>query len=73
MSATSLDVFDKTLQTTNIWLNEICDMLGPDRRVAWKVLSVVLHKCSTTCRCRPRHISAPNGSKVSAPRRNRRQ
>jgi hypothetical protein len=44
MSATSLDVFDKTLQTTNIWLNEICDTLGPDRRGAWKVLSVVLHK-----------------------------
>jgi uncharacterized protein (DUF2267 family) len=44
MSATGLDVFDKTLQTTNIWLNEICDTLGPDRRVAWKVLSVVLHK-----------------------------
>ncbi|TIP56582.1 MAG: DUF2267 domain-containing protein, partial [Mesorhizobium sp.] len=23
MSATGLDVFDKTLQTTNIWLDEI--------------------------------------------------
>jgi uncharacterized protein (DUF2267 family) len=44
MSATGLEVFDKTLQTTNIWLNEICDTLGPDRKVAWKVLSVVLHK-----------------------------
>jgi uncharacterized protein (DUF2267 family) len=44
MSATGLDVFDKTLQTTNIWLNEITDVLGPDRQVAWKVLSVVLHK-----------------------------
>ena len=44
MSATGLDVFDKTLQTTNIWLDEIAATLGPDRQVAWKVLSVVLHK-----------------------------
>ncbi len=44
MSATGLDTFDKTLQTTNIWLDEIMAELGPDRRLAWKVLSVVLHK-----------------------------
>lgn len=44
MSATGLEVFDKTLQTTNIWLGEIMDRLGPDRQVAWKVLSTVLHK-----------------------------
>ena len=44
MSASGLDVFDKTLQTTHIWLDEIQDELGPDRQVAWKVLSVVLHK-----------------------------
>ncbi|ALA18683.1 DUF2267 domain-containing protein [Chelatococcus daeguensis] len=44
MSATGLDVFDKTLQTTHIWLNEITNDLGPDERVAWKVLSIVLHK-----------------------------
>ena len=44
MSATGLDVFDKTLQTTNIWLDEIMAVIGPDRQVAWKVLSVVLHK-----------------------------
>src|SRR5687767_6006017 len=44
MSATGLDVFDKTLQTTNIWLNEISDRIGPDRQLAWKVLSTVLHK-----------------------------
>ena len=43
MSATGLDVFDKTLQTTNIWLDEIVAAVGPDRQVAWKVLSVVLH------------------------------
>ena len=44
MSATGLDVFDKTLETTNIWLDEIMNDIGPDRQVAWKVLSVVLHK-----------------------------
>jgi hypothetical protein len=32
MSATGLDVFDKTLQTTNIWLDDIMEVLGPDRR-----------------------------------------
>ena len=44
MSATGLDVFDKTLQTTNIWLNEVSAEVGPDRQIAWKVLSTVLHK-----------------------------
>jgi uncharacterized protein (DUF2267 family) len=45
MSATGLDVFDKTLQTTNIWLNEIKEKLGgADEQLAWKVLSVVLQK-----------------------------
>src|SRR5262249_16500381 len=43
MSATGLDVFDKTLQTTNIWLDEIMAELGPDRQVAWRVLGAVLH------------------------------
>jgi hypothetical protein len=31
VSATGLEVFDKTLQTTNIWLDEIETELGPDR------------------------------------------
>ena len=43
MSATGLDVFDKTVQTTNIWLNEIMDEMGPDRRLAWHMLGAVLH------------------------------
>jgi len=42
MSATGLDVFDKTLQTTNIWLDEIMAELGPDRQLAWHVLGAVL-------------------------------
>lgn len=44
MSANGLEVFDKTLHTTHIWLNEITARIGPDRHTAWKVLSVVLHK-----------------------------
>ena len=43
MSTTGLEVFDKTLQATHIWLDEIMDDLGPDRALAWKVLSAVLH------------------------------
>ena len=42
MSATGLDVLDKTLQTTNIWLDEIMAKLGPDRQVAWHELGAVL-------------------------------
>lgn len=44
MSTLGLEVFDRTFQTTNIWLDEIMNKLGPDRQIAWKVLSTVLHK-----------------------------
>lgn len=44
MSTLGLEVFDRTLQTTNIWLDEIMAELGPDRQIAWKALSTVLHK-----------------------------
>ena len=43
MSATGLDVFDKTLQTTHTWLDDIMRDLGPDRQVAWRALGAVLH------------------------------
>ena len=42
MSSTGLDVFDKTLQTTHIWLDELMQEVGPDRQVAWHVLGAVL-------------------------------
>jgi uncharacterized protein (DUF2267 family) len=42
MSATGLDVFDKTLQTTHIWLDELMAEIVSDRQVAWHVLGVVL-------------------------------
>ena len=61
MSQTSLDVFDKTLQTTNIWLNEINSVIGPDRHLAWKVLSTVLHKLRDRL---PVELSAHLGSQM---------
>jgi uncharacterized protein (DUF2267 family) len=42
MSATGLDVFDRTLQTTHIWLNEVMAATGPDKQVAWHALGAVL-------------------------------
>jgi uncharacterized protein (DUF2267 family) len=43
MSATGLEVFDKTLQTTHTWLDQITSQMGPDRQLAWHVLGAVLH------------------------------
>lgn len=43
MSMTGLPVFDKTLQTTNIWLNEISEGIGLDRQCAYHALKAVLH------------------------------
>jgi uncharacterized protein (DUF2267 family) len=42
MSATGLEVFDKTLQTTNIWLKEIGEQIGPDRHRCYQALRAVL-------------------------------
>jgi len=61
MSATGLEVFDKTLQTTNIWLNEIMERIGPDRQLAWKLLSTVLHKLRDRL---PVELSAHLGSQL---------
>ena len=43
MSATGLEVFDRSLQETNIWLDEIMEDVGPDRQRAYHVLRAVLH------------------------------
>jgi hypothetical protein len=44
--------FDSTLQTTHVWLNEICEELGWDRapRRAYRALRMVLHapSCAKT-------------------------
>ena len=42
MSATGLDAFDKTLQTTHVWLDEIMAELECDRQGAYHALSGVL-------------------------------
>jgi uncharacterized protein (DUF2267 family) len=49
MSATGLDVFDRTIHLTNSWLDEIIDWLvqtpaslRSDKHVAWHVLGAVL-------------------------------
>ncbi|KFC62372.1 hypothetical protein FG93_06072 [Bosea sp. LC85] len=42
MSTIGLDVFERSAQATHIWLNEITEQIGPDRKLAWHVLSVVL-------------------------------
>jgi uncharacterized protein (DUF2267 family) len=44
MSTTSLDVFDRTLQKTNSWLNQIMDIMGQqDRHMAYTALRATLH------------------------------
>ncbi|THK36080.1 DUF2267 domain-containing protein [Ensifer sp. MPMI2T] len=43
MSASGVAVFDKTLQVTNTWLDDIMKQQGPDRQVAWHILGAVLH------------------------------
>lgn len=42
MSVNGLEVFDKTVHTTNSWLAEIMDRLNVDRQQAWRVLGSVL-------------------------------
>lgn len=61
MSATGIDAFDKTLQVTNTWLKDIMEDHGPDRQVAWHMLSAVLH----TVRDRlPTDLSAHLGAQL---------
>ena len=43
MSITGLEVFDPTIQETNIWLGVIAEDLVPDRQVAYRLLRAVLH------------------------------
>lgn len=48
MSATGLDVFDKTLQTTNIWLDEVMADSGPYRQTAGHVLGADAGRAAQT-------------------------
>jgi uncharacterized protein (DUF2267 family) len=43
MSTTGLEVFDETVQQTNIWLKEVMEELGPDRQRACRATRAVLH------------------------------
>ena len=44
MSTTGIRAFDSTLQTTNVWLNDILDRLGwQDKHRAYHALRAVLH------------------------------
>lgn len=43
MSATGLEVFDSTIQKTNIWLKDLMELLGCDRHKAYQALRAVLH------------------------------
>jgi uncharacterized protein (DUF2267 family) len=42
MSATGLEVFDRTIHVTNKWLEEIMETTPRDRHLAWHVLGAVL-------------------------------
>jgi uncharacterized protein (DUF2267 family) len=42
MSATGLEVFDRTIHLTNTWLDEIMTNLPRDRKLAWHILGAVL-------------------------------
>jgi uncharacterized protein (DUF2267 family) len=42
MSATGLEVFDRTIHLTNSWLDEIMETLPRDRHLAWHALGAVL-------------------------------
>lgn len=42
MSATGLDVFDRTIHLTNVWLDEMMASLPRDKQLAWHVLGAVL-------------------------------
>jgi hypothetical protein len=61
MSASGLDVFDKTLQTTHIWLDALTrdESVGPNRQIAWHVLSATRYaRCVTACRSISPRVSA---------------
>src|SRR3954471_18773404 len=42
MSATGLDVFDRTIHLTNAWLDEMMEVLPDDKQLAWHALGAVL-------------------------------
>lgn len=61
MSTTGLDVFDKTIQLSNIWLSELMEQHGPDRQRAWHILGSVLRAVRDNL---PADLSAHLGSQL---------
>ena len=62
MSATGLEVFDRTLQDTNICSGEIMQKIGPDRQRAYHVLHAVfqtLRDRLTVAEARPPSAQLP--------------
>jgi uncharacterized protein (DUF2267 family) len=43
MSTTGLEVFDRTIHKTNIWLKDLMEALGTDRQEAYAALRATLH------------------------------
>lgn len=43
MGSSAIPVFDKTAQTTHLWLNEIGEGIGLDDQQSWHVTGAVLH------------------------------
>ena len=43
MGSSAIPVFDKTAQTTHLWLNEIGEETGLDDQQSWRVINAVLH------------------------------
>jgi hypothetical protein len=68
MATTGLEVFDRTLHPTNLWLDEICAEIGPDKHLAWHVLGAVLRSIrdelligqSAHLRCSPAWRTVPS-------------
>lgn len=42
MSSSAIPVFDKTAQTTHLWLNEISEEIGLDDQQSWRITAAVL-------------------------------
>src|SRR3954469_9897059 len=42
MSVNGLETFDRSIHATNLWLKQISNEIGADRRLAWRVLGAVL-------------------------------
>jgi uncharacterized protein (DUF2267 family) len=61
MSATGLEVFDRTLQETNLLLKELGARLDCDRHQAWHVLGAVLRATRDRLPFRLAVLTSPRG------------